>query len=114
MDQHCYFRYIRFFPGGKVMMVTSPDEPAAGVRHMSSRTSPGVAGTLHGTYKFVKNRVIGFVRKPGERHSLADARHRRRRRSQLFVDIPEQEFHFEFEVRGKRNQVNAIIDSYRL
>lgn len=51
-----YFRYIRFFPEGQVLMLTTPDNPYTAIPNLRSRAS-AVQGLMIGYYKLLGDRV---------------------------------------------------------
>jgi hypothetical protein len=93
-----YFRYIRFFAGGHVSMLTSADEPVCGVKMIASKTlaTSNVQGLMTGHYRIVNNLVIGVLKTPKSTNAdAANPRFKRSRRNSMFIsDVPEQEFHF--------------------
>lgn len=69
-----YYRYIRFLPDGKVLMMTSADEPAQGVNKLKQLYSsrPDV---LRGRYRLFSNIVTLILQKSQSRPTVQ--RHRR-------------------------------------
>ncbi|XP_062125445.1 LOW QUALITY PROTEIN: F-box only protein 9 [Drosophila sulfurigaster albostrigata] len=70
-----YYRYIRFLPDGKVLMMTSADEPAQGVNKLKQlyTSRPDV---LRGRYRLFGNIVTLILQKSQSRPAFAQ-RHRR-------------------------------------
>ena len=58
-----YYRIVRFFPGGKVVMNTTADEPAQAVKAFADSNGTGNLGCMIGRYQTVNNRVICVVKK---------------------------------------------------
>jgi len=58
-----YYRLVRFFPGGRVLMVTTAEEPSAAVKLLNSRNNCAIQGCMFGHYRTVNNRVICIVQK---------------------------------------------------
>ncbi|XP_068156807.1 F-box only protein 9 [Drosophila tropicalis] len=71
-----YYRYIRFMPDGKVLMMTSADEPAQGVTKLKQphNTRPDV---LHGRYRLFGNTVTLVLHKTQTRQTQGFMRQRR-------------------------------------
>lgn len=42
-----YYRLVRFFPGGRVVMVTTAEEPIAAVKLLNNRYSCAIQGTIY-------------------------------------------------------------------
>lgn len=107
-----YCRFLRFFPGGRVAMITSADPPQNVVKTLALTACPP-QGTLIGQYKVIKNRVFGIIKPIKVEPVISQYRRNRRRGSVMPTDlIPEQEFHFEMEIHG-RNMHKLHWISYR-
>jgi len=106
-----YFRYLRFFVGGQVVMLTSAEEPLCGVKILKRKPTSGqsVPGLLIGHYRIVDDKVIGVMKAPKSANTNVPRFGKRRRNSRFINHVPEQEFHYEFEVRGRRhNQLHWL------
>ncbi|CAB3235291.1 unnamed protein product [Arctia plantaginis] len=100
-----YYRYLRFFPEGLVLMWTTPDEPATSVGHLKYRqTKPGL-GIMSGHYRLIGDKVVIVIKKTNadKKASQTSARFRARRKE---VELHEQTFHMEFELRNLRSRRN--------
>lgn len=81
---------MRFFPGGKVLMLTTPDEPANTVGHLKSFATKNSA-MMSGHYRIQQDRVILIVKRMRGPNKIKDAvRHRRRKEADS--DTDEQTF----------------------
>jgi len=99
-----YYRLIRFFPGGFVVMNTTADKPAEAVKGM---TELGMSGGYSGRYQTIDNRVVCVVKKmeaPAPPPSHTYKRGRNNNKKQYVFEVPEQVLHFELEIRGKRHK----------
>ncbi|XP_023179874.1 F-box only protein 9 [Drosophila hydei] len=71
-----YYRYIRFLPDGKVLMMTSADEPAQGVNKLKQlyHTRPDV---MRGRYRLFGSTVTLMLQKTQQHARTTAQRHRR-------------------------------------
>jgi len=104
-----YYRLVRFFPGGRVLMVTTAEEPSAAVKLLNSRNNCAIQGCMFGHYRTVNNRVICIVQKTKNSSNNVSSNRRmslrQRKAQQKYVfEVPDQDFHFELEIKGKKNQ----------
>ncbi|XP_076301269.1 F-box only protein 9 [Lasioglossum baleicum] len=96
-----YFRYLRFFPEGKVLMLTSTDEAQACVNAMKSRI-PRNPSVLIGHYRLHDN-FVTVVLKKQETKSVAVTRKKKREPTH------EQTFHIEFEIKDHYKRTNSLL-----
>ena len=94
-----YYRLVRFFPGGRVLMVTTAEEPSAAVKLLNSRNNCAIQGCMFGHYRTVNNRVICIVQKTKNSSNNVSSNRRmslrQRKAQQKYVfEVPEQDFHF--------------------
>lgn len=95
-----YYRYIRFFPEGKVLMLTTPDDPLTALPNLRTRGSV-IQGLLTGYYKLAGDRVnLVLKRKQVVDYLPAVYRYRRQRNQQNYNSDAEQSFDAEFTVRS--------------
>jgi len=101
-----YHRFLRFFPGGRVLMVTSAEDPAAAVKMLNNRYNCAIQGCLFGHYRTVNNRIHCVMQKaePPPTNNRRLSLRQRKARNQYMFEVPDQDFHSEFEIKGKRNQ----------
>ena len=94
-----YYRLVRFFPGGRVLMVTTAEEPSAAVKLLNSRNNCAIQGCMFGHYRTVNNRVICIVQKTKNSSNNVSSNRRmslrQRKAQQKYVfEVPDQDFHF--------------------
>lgn len=97
-----YYRYIRFFAGGRVVMTISSEDPANVVKVLNNRNFCPIQGTMFGYYRTINDQVICVLHKEKPKQAVNN-RFRRRRESMAAYDVPDQEFSLELEIKGKRN-----------
>ncbi|EZA48079.1 F-box only protein 9 [Ooceraea biroi] len=100
-----YFRYLRFFPEGRVLMLTSTDEVQICVNSLRHRV-PRNPSVLIGHYRLHDN-CITLVLKKQEIKGLNFA-YRRKKREPVH-DSGEQTFHIEFEIQSHHRRVNSQL-----
>ncbi|XP_046492188.1 F-box only protein 9 isoform X1 [Neodiprion pinetum] len=100
-----YFRYLRFFPEGRVLMLTSADEAQSCVNSLKQR-NPKNPSVLIGHYRLHLNCVI-LVLKSQETKTNNNA-YRRRRRDPIH-DSGEKTFHLEFEIQNLYKRANSQL-----
>ncbi|XP_026330462.1 F-box only protein 9 [Hyposmocoma kahamanoa] len=103
-----YFRYLRFFPEGLVLMWTTADEPIMCVPYLKHRTpsKPGL-GIMSGHYRLMGKKVLIVVKKSsGEKKTAAGGNSRFRARRKDAHEPYEQTFHLELELRNVRRRRN--------
>ncbi|EDV92964.1 F-box only protein 9 [Drosophila grimshawi] len=110
-----YYRYIRFLPDGKVLMMTSADEPAQGVTKLKQlyNTRPDV---LRGRYRLFGSTVTLMLQKSQASRPAAAQRHRRG--SIMPGDEEGNHTHYVIEMRimnsPKRRFAQLIWSNYSL
>ncbi|KAG1704463.1 F-box only protein 9 [Nymphon striatum] len=78
-----YYRYLRFFPEGKVLMLTTADNPYIALSKLHSRT-PHFASVMVGHYRLYDNIVTAILKPPVK--TTDNKAYRRRRRNQIDND----------------------------
>ncbi|GLH13820.1 F-box only protein 9 [Gryllus bimaculatus] len=115
-----YFRYLRFFPDGVVLMLTTPDDPTSCVGYLKYRTNRNPS-ILQGHYRLQDRRVVIVLkRQDSASKSLLNNRYRHRRRDSI-QDLGEQTFHVELQIVSCRKrkhaqmtwQLYSVITRYR-
>lgn len=101
-----YLRYLRFFPEGTVLMLTSTDEAQACVNSLKQRT-PRNSSVLIGHYR-LHDKYVTVVLKKQLKHANNIA-YRRRGRKELVHDSGEQTFHIELEIQDYRKKLNSQL-----
>nr|XP_032515795.1 F-box only protein 9-like isoform X1 [Danaus plexippus plexippus] len=103
-----YYRYLRFFPEGLVLMWTTADEPASCVGHLKHRDTKNSLGILSGHYRLVGDTVAIVIKKACEKRvSQASTRYRSRRKE--VVEQQEQIFHLDLELGSVRSRRNSKL-----
>ncbi|XP_015430190.1 PREDICTED: F-box only protein 9 [Dufourea novaeangliae] len=100
-----YFRYLRFFPEGKVLMLTSTDEAQSCVNSLRSRV-PQNPSVLVGHYRLHDN-CVTLILKKQEAKGTTTA-YRRKRREPIH-NSREQTFHIEFEIQDHYKRTNSLL-----
>ncbi|KAL5013327.1 hypothetical protein ScPMuIL_007597 [Solemya velum] len=101
-----YYRYVRFFPDGVMLMMTSPEDPLTTVSKLKSKQCY-IQGLLRGYYRLSGDQVTGVLK----RVKTFDYQRYKRRNQE---NDQEQTFHLEFTVRnnGKRSYMKLIWERY--
>ncbi|XP_015117519.1 F-box only protein 9 [Diachasma alloeum] len=104
-----YFRYIRFFPEGRVLMLTSTDDAQSCVNLLKNRY-PRNPNILIGYYRLHENRVTLVLKKQETRsnHNIY-----RKKRKEVVHDSGEQTFHVEFEIQTNQKRANFQLNWVR-
>ena len=92
-----YFRYIRFFPDGKILMLTSSEDPQNCVSKLKSR-NPHQNEILKGHYRLIEDTVIIVIQR------LRSAPVQGSSKRKLVTEAP-QTFYLEFNIAssGKKS-----------
>ncbi|XP_043260971.1 F-box only protein 9 isoform X1 [Colletes gigas] len=99
-----YFRYLRFFPEGKVLMLTSTDEPQNCVNSLKTCT-PRNPSVIIGQYRLHGNCVI-LVFKQQKAKEFND--YSRKKREPVH-DLGEQTFRIEFNIQNHLGRMNSQL-----
>lgn len=109
-----YYRYLRFFPDGVVLMLTTPDEPAITVKKLKTR-QPKKRETMRGIYR-LKNDTVTIMLQRKLSLDVPTISEKRSRVPVLPPQAYEQTFHLELKVqsssRRKFNQLQWL--QYRI
>jgi len=103
-----YYRYIRFFPGGLVHMMTSPEEPAVCVGKLKPKNIKNQA-ILSGQYR-IHGSIVSAVLKRSASNVATNATNYRYRRHQQALDNQDQIFQAEFEIMTYKNRANFKLE----
>ncbi|CAG5087429.1 Similar to FBXO9: F-box only protein 9 (Bos taurus) [Cotesia congregata] len=98
-----YFRYVRFFPEGRVLMLTSTDDAQNCVNALKYRTPRNLA-VLIGHYRLHDN-CITLVMKKQESKSNINHNYKKKKR-EIIHDSGEQTFHLELEIQSLHKRKN--------
>ena len=100
-----YFRYLRFFPEGRVLMLTSTDDAQSCVNSLKNRV-PRNPAILIGHYRLHDNYVTLVLRKQ-ETKTVVNT-YRKNKREPIH-DSGEQTFHLEFEIQDHHRRINSQL-----
>lgn len=104
-----YFRYLRFFPEGRALMLTSTDDAQLCVNSLKSRT-PRNPTILIGHYRLRDNLVTLILKKQELKTNNNNNNNQyRRKRREFLHDSGEQTFHAEFEIQNHHKKVNSQL-----
>jgi F-box protein 9 len=99
-----YYRLIRLFPGGRMLMVLSADDPSLTAKLMNNRNFCSIQGGLYGEYRVVDNKLVCILHK--QKHKPVVQKFRRKRRdSMIYNDVPDQDYLLEFQIKGKKSKL---------
>jgi len=104
-----YFRYIRFFPGGKLVMVLCADDPDLTMKQINNRAKVDIQGAMFGHYRFNGSVVVCTMASAKQtQKKIVNPKLRRNRRNSIsYHDVPEQEFSMEFHIMGANHRTLA-------
>jgi len=99
-----YFRFLRFFPGGQVVMVTSADDEAIVTKQLNTKAGAIFQGAMFGDYKIVDNVLVCVLHKAKDTKKKVVNKYRRKgRRDEMdYYEVPDQDYHIEFYIKGAR------------
>ncbi|XP_057332235.1 F-box only protein 9 [Microplitis mediator] len=98
-----YFRYIRFFPEGRVLMLTSTDDAQSCVNALKYR-NPRNLSVLVGHYRLHDNRVTLVMKKQEIKSNISNNYKKKKR--EVVHDSGEQTFHLELEIQSFHKKNN--------
>jgi len=103
-----YYRILRFFPGGRAIMVTTAEEPAVAVKLLNSRYSSGIQGCMFGQFRTINNHIHVVLQKPKPVETKSNRRYslnkKKSKKDPYVFEVPDQNYHMELEIKGKRHQ----------
>jgi len=103
-----YHRFVRFFPGGQVAMLTSAnDDPALVAKQMNTRQGCVMLGAMMGNYKIADHTLVCVLKKAvlKKKTAVLPSRFRGRKKKEenpYQYTVPDQDFHLQFQIRGSR------------
>ncbi|GFU12923.1 f-box only protein 9 [Trichonephila clavipes] len=106
-----YYRYLRFFPDGVVLMLTTPDDPYQSIYKVRQKKSKD-PNVMSGRFKLVGNTVMAVVKKPKSEIAPAPMNYYNRTRRQRQANIPEVQdhtFHLELEIKNNKKRINCQL-----
>lgn len=107
-----YYRYVRFFPDGQILMLTSPDNPYIALSKLRQRSTK-CQGILHGYYKLCGDQITAVLkRRHIMEHNPYQFRYKIRRQNHNSDN--EQNFHVEFLLKnaGRRPHSRLMWNHY--
>jgi len=101
-----YYRILRFFPGGRVVMGTTAEQPAVAVKLFNSRYNCAIQGCMFGQFRTINNHIHCILQKPKLPETKMNRRYslKKKSRNPYVFEVPEQNFHMELEIKGKKHQ----------
>ncbi|EEZ97671.2 F-box only protein 9 [Tribolium castaneum] len=104
-----YYRYLRFFPEGVVLVLTSSEEPAQCVSLMKSRNAR--SPILRGYYRLKDDKVTLVVQRQDNKHVPG---FKKKRRGGDLREMAEQTFHMELQIKStnKKRHVQLVWTHY--
>ncbi|XP_023726122.2 F-box only protein 9 [Cryptotermes secundus] len=103
-----YYRYLRFFPEGLVLMLTTPDDPLSSLGQLRHRI-PKNPAMLSGHYCLLEDRVVLVLHRQDSAVKMAVNNRNRGRRREGTQDLGEQTFHMELQIVTYRNRIHAQL-----
>lgn len=99
-----YFRYLRFFPDGLVLMLTTPEDPPVSLKELKHR-NPRNSTVLRGHYRLHDDHVTIVLKRDPEKGSSTNnkIRNQKRRDNALWTEPSEQTFHLELQIGSHRS-----------
>ncbi|XP_071804431.1 F-box only protein 9-like [Asterias amurensis] len=110
-----YYRYVRMFPDGVIMMYSAPDEPKLVVSKIKNKNS-SLPGILIGQYGIVDDMVTAILRRENTMdYESGFNRYIRFKRNKNVKNDISYTFHLEFSVRSAGHHPNCKLEwkSYR-
>jgi len=107
-----YYRYLRFFPDGVMLMLVSADDPLQSLPKLRTRHS-NTAGLLVGNYKLLESKVTCVLKRVKGSETGAYSRYRRRRQA-ANQNEADMTYCAEFDVvsSGRRCNAQLVWGSY--
>jgi len=105
-----YYRYVRFFPEGQILILTTPDEPSIVVGKLRNRGAR-VQGIMHGYYKMAGDLVTAVLkrRKVVEYYANTVSYHKQRKRRDNQNETSEQLFNVEFLLQNSSKRRHSVL-----
>ncbi|XP_034250568.1 F-box only protein 9 isoform X2 [Thrips palmi] len=105
-----YFRYLRFFSEGSVLMLTTPDDPSISLKELKHR-QPRNSSVLHGHFRLHDDHVIIVLKRQADKTSGNNNKNRskKRRDSTLWSEPSEQTFHLELQITSSRSHHHSQL-----
>jgi len=100
-----YYRLVRLFPGGRILMTLSADDPGLTAKLMNNKNFCSVQGAMFGEYRVVDNSLICVLHKAKPKKIMPKFSRKKRRDSVVYNDVPDQDFLVEFTIKGSRSRI---------
>lgn len=100
-----YNRFLRFFPGGQVIMAMSSDDEAIVAKQLNTKAGGmGIPGAIMGRYRIANDVLICVLHKPKplQKKTTKFKRKGRKEIENTYYEVPEQDFHMEFNITGTK------------
>jgi len=99
-----YYRLVRLFPGGRILMTLSAEDPGLTAKLMNNKNFCSIQGAMFGEYRVVDNLLICVLHKPKPKKIIPKFR-KKRRDAMIYNDVPDQDFLVEFTIKGARSRI---------
>ena len=97
-----YNRFLRFFPGGQVIMALSSDDEDIVAKQLNTKAGGlRIPGAIMGRYRIANDVLICVLHKPKPVPKKTTKFKRKGRNEMNFYEVPEQDFHLEYNITGK-------------
>ncbi|XP_064597045.1 F-box only protein 9-like [Liolophura sinensis] len=108
-----YYRYLRFFPEGTILMITSPEDPVK-ILHKLKHRGGKPQGLLRGVYRMTDNKVTAVLKRVKTEYLTSGYARYKRRLLNVNQNEPERTFHLELEVcnAGRRKYAQMVWTHY--
>lgn len=100
-----YFRFLRLFPGGRAAMCISADDPGLTAKLINNSLFCSVQGSMLGDYRIVDNVLVCVLHKQAAKKILQPRQRKKKGDVVAYYDVPQQDFHMEFYIKGAQNKV---------
>ncbi|XP_072038029.1 F-box only protein 9-like [Amphiura filiformis] len=106
-----YYRYIRVFSDGTMLIYNSPDEPQNVLAKLKYKTSP-LPGIMVGRYRLVSDLVTAVLHKENMKEYDPILHRYTRRKHRISMALPESEqtFHVELGICSGINRINLKLE----
>lgn len=104
-----YFRYLRFFPDGTILMMSSSEDPFSTLSKLRSRQSKE-QGLLRGRYRMAGDRISAVLKRVKTKDSsVSYYRRKRHPRQQVDPNDMEQTYQMELEIQNHKDRSHAKL-----
>lgn len=105
-----YFRYLRFFPEGSALMLTTPDDPSVSLKELKYR-HPRNSTVLHGHFRLHDDHVTVVLKRQADKTSNNNNKNRRKKGKDatLWSEPSDQTFHLELQIASSRSHLHTQL-----